>query len=86
MLQELKADPELAQIPVLMLSILDEKNKGYALGASEYMTKPFDRNRLRKLLGQVRQRGGGRWIAGGRGRPEHPSLAGARPLKPKAGR
>ena len=49
-LQELKADPELAQIPVLMLSILDEKNKGYALGASDYMTKPFDRDRLRKLL------------------------------------
>lgn len=49
-LQALKADPELAEIPVLMLSILDEKNKGYALGAADYMTKPFDRDRLRALL------------------------------------
>ena len=57
-LQELKADPELAQIPVLMLSILDEKNKGYALGASDYMTKPFDRNRLRKLLAKYGSAGG----------------------------
>jgi len=46
----LKADPELAQIPVLMLSIVDEKHKGYALGATDYMTKPFDRDRLRNLL------------------------------------
>ena len=49
-LQALKADPDLAQIPVLMLSILDEKHKGYALGAADYMTKPFDRDRLRALL------------------------------------
>jgi CheY-like chemotaxis protein/anti-sigma regulatory factor (Ser/Thr protein kinase) len=49
-LQALKADPELAQIPVLMLTILDEKHKGYALGAADYMTKPFDRDRLRALL------------------------------------
>ncbi len=49
-LQALKADPELAQIPVLMLSIVDEKHKGYALGAADYMTKPFDRDRLRNLL------------------------------------
>jgi PAS domain S-box-containing protein len=49
-LQALKADPELAEIPVVMLTIVDEKNKGYALGASEYVTKPIDRERLRALL------------------------------------
>jgi CheY-like chemotaxis protein len=49
-LQALKADPDLAQIPVLMMTILDEKHKGYALGAADYMTKPFDRDRLRNLL------------------------------------
>src|SRR6185295_11658888 len=32
-LSALKADPELAEIPVIMLSILDDKNMGYALGA-----------------------------------------------------
>jgi PAS domain S-box-containing protein len=49
-LQALKADPELSEIPVVMLTIVDEKNKGYALGASEYVTKPIDRGRLRTLL------------------------------------
>ena len=55
-LQALKGDPELAQIPVLMLTILDEKNKGYALGAADYLTKPIDRDRLRAAARQVRQR------------------------------
>ena len=49
-LRELKADPQLADIPVLMLSILDEQEKGFALGAADYLTKPFDRNRLRSAL------------------------------------
>jgi PAS domain S-box-containing protein len=49
-LQAIKADPELADTPVVMLTIVDEKNKGYALGASEYVTKPIDRVRLRALL------------------------------------
>jgi signal transduction histidine kinase/CheY-like chemotaxis protein/HAMP domain-containing protein len=53
-LRALKADPELAHIPIVMLTILDEKNKGYALGASDYMTKPIDRPRLRALLEKYR--------------------------------
>jgi adenylate cyclase len=53
-LQALKADPTLADIPVLMLTILDEKNRGYALGASEFITKPIDRERLRAVLSRYR--------------------------------
>lgn len=49
-LRTLKADPELADIPVVMATILDEKNKGFALGASDYVAKPFDRERLRTAL------------------------------------
>ncbi len=49
-IQELKADPQLASIPVVMVTILDEKNKGYALGALDYLTKPVDPNRLRAIL------------------------------------
>ncbi len=49
-LRELKSDPELASIPVVMATILDEKNKGFALGASDYVAKPFDRTRLRDAL------------------------------------
>ncbi len=54
-LTRLKADPELADIPVIMLTIMDEKNMGYALGASDYMTKPVDRNRLAAILKKYRR-------------------------------
>ena len=53
-LQQLQSDPQLAAIPVVMLTILDEKNKGYALGASDFVTKPIDRERLRTLLAKYR--------------------------------
>ena len=52
-LSTLKADPDLAEIPVVMLSILDERNLGFSLGASEYLTKPIDRDRLKDILGRV---------------------------------
>ncbi len=45
-----KGDPELADIPVVMLSIVSDKNLGYALGASEYLTKPVDKDRLLSIL------------------------------------
>jgi adenylate cyclase len=49
-LRELKSRPELAWIPVIMLTIVDERSKGYALGASEYINKPIDWGRLRAVL------------------------------------
>jgi CheY-like chemotaxis protein len=49
-LTALKADPGLADIPVIMLTIVDDKNRGYALGASDYMNKPIDRDRLLAIL------------------------------------
>ncbi|HEX8458977.1 MAG TPA: response regulator [Pyrinomonadaceae bacterium] len=54
-LAALKADPELSGIPVIMLTIVDDKNKGYALGASDYMTKPFDREQLAATLARYRR-------------------------------
>ena len=45
-LTELKDDPELANIPVFVISMVDDENKGYSLGASEYLTKPIDRTRI----------------------------------------
>jgi CheY-like chemotaxis protein len=45
-LSELKSDPETAKIPVVMVTIVDDKNLGYSLGASDYFTKPIDRERL----------------------------------------
>ncbi|WP_187639936.1 response regulator [Bosea sp. F3-2] len=49
-LQELKRDDDLGDIPVLMVTIVDEENRGYALGAAAYLTKPVDRDRLRRAL------------------------------------
>jgi PAS domain S-box-containing protein len=49
-LSQLKSDPQLTSIPVIMLTILDDKNLGFALGASEYLTKPIDRERLLAAL------------------------------------
>ena len=49
-LQRLKADPETQDIPVVMLTMVDDKNIGFALGAADYMTKPIDRARLSAIL------------------------------------
>ncbi len=46
----MKSDPQLAHIPVIMLTVLDDRNLGFSLGASEFMTKPVDRDRLLALL------------------------------------
>jgi GAF domain-containing protein/DNA-binding response OmpR family regulator len=54
-LSALKADPEVAEIPVIMLTIVDDRNLGYALGASDYLTKPIDRERLVTVLKQHRR-------------------------------
>jgi signal transduction histidine kinase/DNA-binding response OmpR family regulator len=51
-LATLKADPDLAAIPVLMLTIMDERSTGFSLGAAEYLTKPIDRRRLLELVGR----------------------------------
>jgi PAS domain S-box-containing protein len=45
-LSALKADPELQQVPVIMLTMVDDKQRGFALGAAEYLMKPVDRERL----------------------------------------
>jgi signal transduction histidine kinase/DNA-binding response OmpR family regulator len=49
-LKTLKSDPELAEIPVIMLTILDDHGLGYALGASDYLTKPIDGARLAAVV------------------------------------
>jgi len=54
MLTALKADPLLADIPVIMLTIVDDKNMGYALGAADYLTKPIDWGRLAVILQKYR--------------------------------
>jgi CheY-like chemotaxis protein len=43
-------DPELVYLPVVLMTIVDEKNRGYALGAAEYLVKPVDRQKLFDVL------------------------------------
>ena len=49
-LTALKDDPALADIPVIMLTIVEEKQMGYALGATDYLSKPIDWKRLAVTL------------------------------------
>ncbi len=49
-LVNLKSDPELTDIPIVMLTVADDRNRGFALGACDYMTKPIDRDRLVTML------------------------------------
>ncbi|MBW4679975.1 MAG: PAS domain S-box protein [Microcoleus vaginatus WJT46-NPBG5] len=49
-LAALKSDPELADIPVIVLTIADNQKIGFALGASDYLTKPVEYKRLVELL------------------------------------
>ena len=49
-LAALKSAPDLCDIPVIMITIVDDRSLGYALGASDYLTKPVDRDRLAALL------------------------------------
>jgi PAS domain S-box-containing protein len=58
-LSEIKADPELSDIPVIMLTVVDDKRTGFALGASEYLTKPIDRAQLHRVLMKYRHGDGG---------------------------
>jgi signal transduction histidine kinase/CheY-like chemotaxis protein len=49
-LQSLKTDAVLSHIPVVMLSIMNDKSLAFAMGANDYLTKPVDRNTLVSVL------------------------------------
>jgi PAS domain S-box-containing protein len=49
-LSALKADPETAAIPVILVTMVDEKNKAFSLGAADFIPKPVDRERLVAVL------------------------------------
>ena len=49
-LTALKANSETSDIPVIMMTMVNDKNLGYALGAAEYIIKPIDRSKLEAVL------------------------------------
>jgi signal transduction histidine kinase/CheY-like chemotaxis protein len=50
LLARLKADAETAACPVIIVSMLDERGKGFALGAAEYLVKPVGRGQMLDAL------------------------------------
>ncbi|WP_424134213.1 response regulator [Roseomonas chloroacetimidivorans] len=56
-LTALKADPELAEIPVVMVSIVQERALAVSLGAADYLIKPVQWQRLRTVLDRYRAPG-----------------------------
>ncbi|HTL04510.1 MAG TPA: GAF domain-containing protein [Gemmatimonadales bacterium] len=54
-LAALKDDPVLAAIPVVMLTVADERHLGFSLGAAEYLTKPIERAQLSAVLARYRR-------------------------------
>ncbi len=55
-LSVLKESPVTRHIPVVLQSMLDEKNLGFDLGAAEFLSKPVDRQRMAAVLRQMNPR------------------------------
>lgn len=49
-LSALKTDPALADIPVIMASMIEDRQLGYSLGANDYLVKPINREQLKTVL------------------------------------
>ncbi len=52
-LRKLKTNPELAYLPVIILSILEDKEKGLQLGANAYLNKPLEKEQLLAKISEV---------------------------------
>ncbi|WP_373045072.1 DUF3053 family protein [Vulgatibacter sp.] len=58
-LAELKSDPVLASVPVILLSVEEHRAKGFSLGACEYLVKPVEPQRLVSVVGRFTAQGKG---------------------------
>jgi len=52
-LQTLKSDPQTADIPIIIHSIIDNKELAFALGATDYLMKPLDKEALLTKLDEL---------------------------------
>ncbi len=58
LLQTLKEDPELKDIPVIMLTLVEDREIGYTLGAADFLNKPIEREHLAEAIRRhIRPRG-----------------------------
>ena len=53
-LTQMKADPALKEVPIIIASVVDQKAKGIALGAAHYLVKPISKEELLRELGALR--------------------------------
>ncbi|HSH02564.1 MAG TPA: response regulator, partial [Anaerolineae bacterium] len=53
-LARLKMSPELAHIPVVIVSMIADQKKGFSIGATDYLLKPIDRQKLLSVLRRYR--------------------------------
>lgn len=49
-LQAIKQNPKTWNISIIMMSMLDEKNKGYLMGANDYLVKPLNHQQIEEIL------------------------------------
>lgn len=61
-LTALKGNPAVADIPVIMLTFVEDENLAYSLGATDYLTKPIDRNRLMATLDKYKSNHPNRYV------------------------
>ncbi|MDW6020415.1 response regulator [Mesorhizobium sp. BAC0120] len=54
-LRLLKTDTDLCDIPVILVTVLDDRDMGFALGAAEHLTKPINPKELLRLLARVQR-------------------------------
>ena len=52
-LTDLKADPDTRDIPVVMITMVDDRERAYTLGAAEYLNKPIDRGALMDIIARL---------------------------------
>jgi len=53
LLTQLKANPQTRGIPVIVISVVDDRPRGLALGASDYLVKPVHRQQVRDALAKL---------------------------------
>ncbi|MGH1574865.1 ATP-binding response regulator [Methylobacterium sp. P31] len=53
-LRSLRADPEIGATPIVMVTVLDEQNLAFSLGATDYLQKPIDWGNLRQIVERFR--------------------------------
>jgi PAS domain S-box-containing protein len=56
-LREMKRDPALAVIPVIVVTMTDDRSLAFSLGASDFVRKPIDRDRLASVLKRFEENG-----------------------------